>query len=245
MVETKEQALESEKRKTAELKRSNKELKRFASIVAHDIQEPLRTIEAFAERLEKMTEGRLGEKEVDYLSRIRSAARRMSQFTDDLLLYSKITTKERNTELVNLNEILREVRQDLESAIQEGGVHIEVSPLPSIRADPMQMRQLFLNLLSNAVKFTQKVPKPRVIVRSRVADGGTFEVSVSDNGIGFDPAYAERIFEPFERLHDREDYPGNGMGLAVCRRIVEKHNGTITAEGEAGEGATFRVVLPS
>lgn len=243
MAETKEKVLKSEKRKMAELERSNKELKQFASIVAHDIQEPLRTIEAFAERLAKMTEGRLDEKEIDYLSRIRRAARRMSQFTADLLLYSKVTTKEKNPEFVNLNDVLREVLQDLEHRIQECGVRIEVLPLPSVRADRVQMRQLFLNLLSNAIKFTQKVPEPRVTIRSRVGDEGAFEIAVADNGIGFDPTYAERIFEPFERLHDREDYPGSGMGLAVCRRIVERHNGTITAEAEVGKGATFLVVL--
>src|SRR5262249_38690576 len=134
--------------------------------------------------------------------------------------------------------------QDLEHRIQESGIKIDAEPLPSLEADRMQMKQLFQNLLSNAIKFTQKVPNPRVIVCSRWRGSQSFEVSFEDNGMGFEPECAERIFEPFERLHDREDYPGSGMGLAVCRRIVERHNGAITAEGDVGEGAVFRVVFP-
>lgn len=232
------------RRRTDELARSNKELRQFASIVAHDIQEPLRTIEAFAERLLKMTAGRLDEKEGDYLMRIGRAVQRMSQFTQDLLLYSKVSTKEKNMEQVDLGEILRGVIQDLDHLIQESTVKIDLGHLPTVRADRMQMSQLFQNLLSNAVKFTQKVANPQVVIRSRGLEDGSMEILIRDNGIGFEPQYAERIFEPFERLHDREDYPGSGMGLAVCRKIIERHNGSITAESEPGEGAAFRVVLP-
>src|SRR5262249_21234233 len=160
------------------------------------------------------------------------AVRRMSLFTQDLLVYSKVSTREKHSEPVDLNVVMGEVMQDLERFIQESGVRVDAGHLPTVRADRSQMRQLLQNLLSNAVKFTHKVAQPHVVIRSWEKDERTVGFCVADNGIGFEPEYAERIFEPFERLHDREDYSGSGMGLAVCRRIVERHNGVITAQGE-------------
>ena len=236
-----------------ELSRSNRELEDFAFVASHDLQEPLRKIQAFSDRLTTMYKDKLDEKGVDYIKRMTTAAFRMSTLINDLLEFSRITTRGKDFVDVELNNVLEEVLIDLEIAINESGAQINIEPLPKICADPSQMYQLFLNVLSNGLKF-RKVDVPPVITVSveqkDIRDDLQHKnvpcciVTIKDNGIGFDQTYADKIFSPFQRLHGRTAYKGTGIGLAVCRRIVERHGGTITALGHPDEGAAFTVTLP-
>jgi signal transduction histidine kinase len=226
-----------------ELARSNAELEQFASIASHDLQEPLRKVQTFAEQLRVREHDQLSEHGRDYLERMSSAARRMQDLIDDLLRFSRVTTNTRPFVAVDLAATAREVRADLEGVIDETGATVELGELPTVQADPVQMRQLLQNLLSNALKFHRDGVAPHVKVTGRV-DGRLAEIAVSDDGIGFDERYAQRIFRVFERLHGRGVYPGTGIGLALCRKIVERHGGTITATSAPDEGATFLVKLP-
>lgn len=230
-----------------QLERSNRELQDFAYVASHDLQEPLRKIQAFGDRLRLRLGSALDTDSTDYLQRMVGAAVRMQTLINDLLEFSRITTRAKPFESVPLSHIVREVLDDLEVRIEETGAKIEVMPLPAIDADPTQMRQLLQNLIGNALKFGSKERRLdiRIASRSFEAEGaGWIELSVSDNGIGFDPKYAERIFGLFQRLHARTDYAGSGVGLAICRKIVDRHNGRIVAVGKPGEGATFVVSLP-
>jgi len=235
--------------RTEELQRMVDELAQFASIASHDLQEPLRKVLVFGDRLRQQYEGALGDPGKDYLSRMLNAADRMSSLLNDLLELTRVTSKGRPFERVDLGEVVRGVLTDLEVALQESGGVVEVGDLPSIDADPTQMRQLFQNLLSNALKFRSGERQPRVTisVESPVEGGGgrsLCRLVVRDNGIGFDSKYAGVIFEPFHRLHGRSEFEGSGMGLAICRKIVERHGGRIASEGRAGEGAAFVIELP-
>jgi signal transduction histidine kinase len=230
-------------REAAELTRSNAELEQFASIASHDLQEPLRKVQTFAAQLNATERERLSDEGKDYLRRMSDAAGRMRMLIDDLLMFSRVSTKGRAFAEVDLGEVADLVVTDLEIAIEEAGAHVVVDDLPTISADRTQMRQLLQNLIANALKFRRPGVTPEVHVTAHPANG-TAEISVSDNGIGFDPQYGTRIFRAFERLHSRGDYPGTGIGLALCRKIVERHHGTITATGEPGAGAVFTFVLP-
>jgi light-regulated signal transduction histidine kinase (bacteriophytochrome) len=230
-------------REAAELTRSNAELEQFASIASHDLQEPLRKVQTFAAQLNATERERLSDEGKDYLRRMSDAAGRMRMLIDDLLMFSRVSTKGRAFAEVDLGEVADLVVTDLEIAIDEAGAHVVVDDLPTISADRTQMRQLLQNLIANALKFRRPGVTPEVHVTAHPANG-TAEISVSDNGIGFDPQYGTRIFRAFERLHSRGDYPGTGIGLALCRKIVERHHGTITATGEPGAGAVFTFVLP-
>ncbi len=238
-------------RRTEELQRMVDELAQFASIASHDLQEPLRKVLVFGDRLRQQYEGTLGDKGKDYLARMLNAADRMSSLLNDLLELSRVTSKGRPFERVDLGAVVREVLTDLEVALQESGGVVEVGDLPSIDADSTQMRQLFQNLLSNALKFRSDVRRPLVTISAespvQAGSGGDSRcrLVVRDNGIGFDAKYSSVIFEPFHRLHGRSEYEGSGMGLAICRKIVERHGGRIVAEGTAGEGATFVIELPT
>jgi signal transduction histidine kinase len=190
-----------------------------------------------------LEQDQLSEHGRDYLARMSSAARRMQDLIDDLLRFSRVTTNTRPFVAVDLAATAHEVRADLEGVIDETGATVELGELPTVQADPLQMRQLLQNLLSNALKFHRDGVAPHVKVVGRV-DGRLAEIAVSDDGIGFDERYAQRIFRVFERLHGRGVYPGTGIGLALCRKIVERHGGTITATSAPGEGATFLVTLP-
>lgn len=238
-----------------ELQRSNRELEQFAAVASHDLQEPLRKIQAFADRLQSHSHEQLGEKGQDYLDRILNSASRMRRLIDDLLAYSRVASKGLAFTTVNLNQIVREVIGDLEILLQQSGGAVECSGLAPVLADPVQMRQLFQNLLANSLKFHRPDIPPRIIISSvkvpitQSSNGETehglhLQVTVRDNGIGFEPAYRERIFDLFQRLHGRDQYEGTGIGLAICKKIMERHGGTISAESTPGEGASFTLALP-
>ncbi|WP_254511552.1 sensor histidine kinase [Anatilimnocola floriformis] len=239
-----------------ELQRSNRELEQFASVASHDLQEPLRKIQAFGDRLQSNCGPQLGEKGLDFLQRILASAGRMRRLIDDLLTFSRVASKAQPFSAVDLNEIVDEIVGDLETRLQDAGGKFEIAKLPHIEADPSQMRQLFMNLLANALKFHRPGVAPMVRISSHnVAANGNgqldgtrlpmqCEITVEDNGVGFEQEYAERIFELFQRLHGRDEYQGTGMGLAICRKIVERHAGSIAAFGKPGEGSRFVFRLP-
>lgn len=228
---------------TRRLEQSNRELEDFAYIASHDLQEPLRKIQAFGDRLESKYAPDLPEQARDYIARMRAAAGRMQVLINDLLAFSRVATKAQPFVSVDIAGIAREVGQDLEVRRIETGGRITIGELPVIEADPLQIRQLLQNLLGNALKFHRSGVAPAIEVRSEVRDGICLLV-VADNGIGFEEKYADRIFTMFERLHGRGNYEGTGIGLAICRRIAERHGGTIVARSTPGEGSAFSVTLP-
>lgn len=240
------------KAREAALRRSNQELESFASIASHDLQEPLRKIEAFGDRLKQRYQTSLGEDGQLYVDRMQSAVKRMRSLINDLLDYSRVTTKARPFTAVSLDEVLTGVLADLQMRLESSAGTVVVGPLPTIDADATQMRQLFQNLIANALKFHRPDVPPRVEINARPAGGGRdhhpgeqrIQIRIVDNGIGFDMKYAERIFGIFQRLHTRAEYEGTGIGLATCRKIVERHGGTIVARSAPGEGATFIIDLP-
>ncbi|MCC2631568.1 MAG: histidine kinase [Patescibacteria group bacterium] len=242
-VKEKTQALESA---NLNLLRSNRELQDFAHVASHDLQEPLRKIQTFGDRLATKYSGSLPSEGKEYLGRMMGAAGRMSALINDLLSFSRITTKGQPFEPVDLNKIAQEVISDLEIAIEQGGAAITVDKLPTVNADPMQMRQLFQNLLSNSLKYRSPEKSPVISISATplAKEKETCHIEFKDNGIGFEQQYAEKIFDVFQRLHGREEFEGTGVGLAICRKIVERHGGTITAQSTPSEGTTFTVSLP-
>jgi light-regulated signal transduction histidine kinase (bacteriophytochrome) len=230
-------------RQAAELSRSNAELEQFASVASHDLQEPLRKVQTFAAQLTATEQDRLSVQGQDFLRRMSDAAGRMRTLIDDLLAFSRVSTQGRPFIAVDLGEIVTQVLVDLELSITDSGARVTVGALPRIEADPVQMRQLLQNLLGNALKFRREGVVPELRLSAEVADN-VAELILQDNGIGFDQQYANRIFGAFERLHGAGEYPGTGIGLALCRKIVERHHGTIAAESEVGHGARFTVRLP-
>lgn len=233
-----------------ELQGSNRELEQFASVASHDLQEPLRKIQAFSDRLVTKYRDQIDDNGKDYIDRIRFSAGRMRHLIEDLLTFSRVSTKGKTFAPVELNEVLKGVLADLEVRIQETQATITIDSLPTIEADEHQMRQLFQNLLGNGLKFHRPGVPPELRLKvcnasNSVHEEPSFcEMNFTDNGIGFEKQYAERIFQLFQRLHGRSDYEGTGMGLAICKKIVERHGGTIIAEGIPGIGATFTVRLP-
>ena len=245
------QAVEREREAIIEkLVSSNRELEDFAFVASHDLQEPLRKIQTFGELLvERYGEG-LDTRGADYLQRMQHAARRMRSLIDELLAYSRLTTKAQPFTRVDMQEIVHEVLADLDWQIEHTKAKVSVSEtMPVIEADPLQMYQVVQNLVGNALKFTAKDRTP--VVRVHGTHNGTYvngveqcEITVEDEGIGFDNKYRERIFQPFQRLEGIKEYEGTGMGLAICRKIVERHGGSIEAHSTPGKGATFTVRLP-
>jgi len=239
-----------------QLEKSNAELQNFASVASHDLQEPLRKIQAFGGRLRVKCGAALGAQGLDYLERMEGAAQRMQVLIQDLLKLSRVTSRAQPFETCALREIVNAVLNDLEVRIADKGARIEVGSLPTIIGDPLQMRQLFQNLISNALKFQPGSETPLVRISATVSTvlervipgagpGEEFcEIRVQDNGIGFDARFAEQIFVVFQRLHTRTEFEGTGIGLAVCRKITDRHGGTIVAKSAEGEGATFTVTLP-
>ncbi len=232
----------------AQLEASNRELQQFASVASHDLQEPLRKIVVFGDRLRVRFGGALGDQGNDYIERMMNAAGRMQTLIDDLLEFSRVVTRARPFVAVDVGEVVREVLGDLEVLIESKGAVVDVGPLPTIHADPTQLRQVFQNLIANAMKFQGEGAVPHVAIRSEPAlcsGSPGWRITVRDNGIGFEQQHAERIFAPFQRLHGRSEFGGSGIGLAIVRRIIERHNGTVSAEGTPGQGALFAMVLPA
>jgi signal transduction histidine kinase len=235
--------------KATELERSNRELEQFAYVASHDLQEPLRKIQAFGDLLLTSANGGLDGSGRDYVGRMRASASRMQTLIEDLLAFSRVSRRGHAPARVDLGQVAREVLSDLEGRVADTGGCVDVAPLPVVRADPTQMRQLLQNLLANALKFHRPgvPPRVRVWVERDGAEGAAargWRLRVQDNGIGFDERYLDRIFNPFQRLHGRGDYEGTGMGLAICRKIAEHHHGSITARSTPGQGSTFEVALP-
>jgi light-regulated signal transduction histidine kinase (bacteriophytochrome) len=217
-------------------------------VASHDLQEPLRKISAFGDRLKGHCGESLDEKGNDYLERMHKAASRMQTLIHDLLAYSRVTTRAQPFAPVSLRTVTQEVLSDLELRIEKSGARVEVGALPTIHADPLQMRQLLQNLLSNALKFQRPGTPPVIHVDGHVegspANGSLCRLVVRDNGIGFDEKYLDRLFKPFQRLHGQSAYEGTGIGLAICKKIAERHGGSISVASAPGEGARFEVTLP-
>lgn len=237
-------------RYAARLEQSNSALQEFAYVASHDLQEPLRKIQSFGSRLSSKYRDDIDERGQDYLDRMRNAAARMQDLIEGLLTYSRVTSRTNEFEPVDLNEVVAGVLSDLEVRLQESGGAVNVADLPTVDADPVQMRQLLQNLIANALKFADPGRPPEVSVAAERLEpsnghGAEWQISVADNGIGFEQKYADRIFGVFQRLHGRGEYKGTGIGLAACAKIVERHQGSITATGKPGEGATFGVRLPA
>ncbi len=243
-VDERRRAEEREAAAARELRRSNAELEQFAYVASHDLQEPLRKIQAFGDLLGTKHGAALPEEGRGYVGKMKASAGRMSRLIDDLLSFSRVTTHAKPFTRVNLADTVREVVDDLELRAEKVGGRIEVGELPEVEGDAVQMRQLFQNLIGNALKFHRPDVPPVVRVSAEHGAGG-WTIAVADNGIGFEDRHAARIFQVFQRLHGRDEYEGTGVGLAICRKIVDRHGGTITAHGRPGEGATFVVTLPA
>lgn len=247
---------EVEARRTAEarlkefnrkLRESNEDLESFAYVASHDLQEPLRKIRTFGDRLVERCGDDLNERGRDYLARMVGASGRMSQLIDDLLAYSRVNTRVQPMREIDLNRVVREVLIALQMQIDETGAEIEVGELPVIRGDPSQMRQLFQNLIGNALKFRKDEVIPHIHIlyeTTEIGDDQAYRIRVRDHGIGIDPEHHEKIFNTFIRLHGRTEFPGSGIGLSICKKIVERHGGVIQVESAPGEGTVFIVTLP-
>jgi signal transduction histidine kinase len=226
-----------------ELERSNAALDEYAAVASHDLQEPLRKILSFGERLDRAMGPDADAAQREHLSRMLSAAGRMRALVDDLLAYSQVSTRVARFARVDLGQVARDVISDLEVAIADCTATIGVAPLPVIDADEREMRQLLQNLIANALKYRRADAVP-VVQISADAAGSACTIRITDNGIGFKQEYAEKVFKMFARLHNRSQYGGSGIGLAICRRIVERHGGTISVTSSPGHGATFHIALP-
>jgi len=226
------------------LQQSNRDLEAFAYIASHDLREPLRKIRVFSGRLTTSYSSLLPEQALLYLDRIGAVADRMEHLVGGLLDLSRVSRRPRERVPIDLNQITREVLGDLDVAIDASGARVEVAELPTVIADPLQMRQLLQNLIGNAIKFHAAGASPTVKIYSEQNGEPTASLIVEDNGIGFDGRQVDKVFLPFKRLNGRNEYEGSGMGLTICRKIVDSHGGTITAESERGKGSRFVVTLP-
>ena len=242
-INVRRRAEESLQEYSAELARSNADLQQFAYVASHDLQEPLRAVSSFGQLLARRYQGKLDSDADDFIMFMVEGATRMQTLINDLLAFSRIGTRGDPFALVECEHIFQAAKENLEVAIAESGAVITHDSLPALVADPTQLTQLFQNLLGNAIKFRRAEAALRIHVSSRRQDRG-WQFSVGDNGIGIDPRYFDRIFVIFQRLHGREEYPGTGIGLAICKKIVERHGGRIWVESELGKGSTFCFVIP-
>jgi signal transduction histidine kinase len=231
-------------RQTNDLRRSNEELEQFAYVASHDLQEPLRKVASFTELLQRRYAGQLDERADSYIAFAADGARRMQALINDLLAFSRVGRVGVTRTAVPLDDALHRARTNLAATIEETGATIEAQPLPTVEGDPGLLTQVFQNLLANAIKFHRAGEAPGVRVTAE-PDGDVWRIDVCDNGIGIDPQYADRVFVIFSRLNRREDYPGSGIGLALCRKIVEFHGGRIDVVPHGGTGTTIRFTLPS
>jgi len=235
-------AQQAEKAFSDEVQRSNAELQQFAYVASHDLQEPLRMVMSYLALLNKKFGDKLPPQAKEYMSTATEGAERMRQLVNDLLQYSRIETKSTEFSSVDMNSVAKAVTNDLHIAIDEANAEVIVGELPTVLADETHMKQLLTNLISNAIKFhNDERPRVEVTARSRRNE---FVFAVRDNGIGIDPSYKERVFQMFQRLHTRDKYPGTGIGLAISKKIVERHGGRIWFESELGKGATFYFTIP-
>ena len=233
---------ETLKKTMAELERSNKELEQFAYIASHDLQEPLRMVSSYLQLIAGRYKGRLDADADDFIHYAVEGANRMQTMINDLLAYSRVGTRGGPFEPADCNGILEQTLSNLKFPLEETGAVITHDPLPVVTADASQLVQVFQNLISNAIKFGgEKTPEIHISADKK---GGEWIFSVKDNGIGFDPKYADKIFDTFKRLHTAVKYPGSGIGLTICRKIIERHGGRIWAESEPGKGATFYFTIP-
>ena len=239
-----------------ELEKSNKELASFNHVASHDLQEPLRKIQTFISRIFEKESDNLTETGREYFQRIKAAANRMRILIDDLLLFSRANKIEKIFEDADLNILLAAAEQDLIEVIEEKNAIINSTSLPTLSVIPFQIQQLFINLIGNSIKYSKPTINPIINIECEIVDAKNhpflnkndnqsfYKITVSDNGLGFEEEYADVIFTLFYRLHNNSDYPGTGIGLAICKKIVENHQGIITAEGKIGEGSTFNIFFP-
>jgi two-component system, chemotaxis family, sensor kinase Cph1 len=230
-------------RYTEDLRRSNQELEHFAYVASHDLQEPLRTVSSFSQLLSRRYQGKLDTDADEFIAFIVEAATRMQTLINDLLDFSRVGTRGNPFAPVPCEELLRTATENLEAAITESGAVITHDPLPTLEADRTQLTQVFQNLFGNAIKFRRPEEAPRIHVSAARQRGG-WQLSVRDNGIGVEAQYFDRIFILFQRLHGRDEYPGTGIGLALCKKIVERHGGRMWVDSEPGTGSTFHFTLP-
>ncbi|MGI9149832.1 MAG: sensor histidine kinase [Chloroflexota bacterium] len=226
------------------MERSNAELEQFAYVASHDLQEPLRMVASYTQLLARRYHGQLDEDADEFIEFAVDGARRMQELINDLLAYSRVGTRGLDLQPVDTGEVVDQVAIDLAAAIEETSASVTRDPLPVVLGDPTQLRQLFQNLIANSIKFHRPDQTPRVHISVR-QEPGARHFSVTDNGIGIDPQYQERIFVLFQRLHTRAEYPGTGIGLAICKKIVERHGGNIWVDSAPGNGTTFRFSLPA
>jgi light-regulated signal transduction histidine kinase (bacteriophytochrome) len=254
---TEQRRIEAElQEKVIELNESNQDLESFAYIASHDLQEPLRKISTFCSRIADKYTSQLDDEGKMYISRVLASADSMRNLIDSLLEFSRVTKSKQPFSSVDLSFVLRQVLSELEISIEETGAVIEYNDLPEVECQMSQMKQLFSNLVNNSIKFRKKEVKPHIVVSSSLLsndakisyglnpDSKYYEIAVKDNGIGFEDEYSAKVFQIFQRLNGKSEYPGSGIGLAICKKIVDHHNGIIVANGVPGEGAVFTIVLP-
>lgn len=233
--------------RTRELQRSNEDLQQFAHVASHDLKEPVRKIKTFTDRLEKNLAGKLDEEGAKFIERIHIATNRMYNMIDGVLTYSTTNAGIQNCELVDLNGIIKNIETDLEVTLQNTGAQITSNDLPVVEGARVLLYQLFYNLINNSIKFVAPGTVPAIVISSEnnnKGDADSVRIILRDNGIGFEQEFAERIFETFTRLNSKDSYEGTGLGLSLCKKIVERHGGNITASGNPGMGASFTITLP-
>ena len=231
------------KRTTDELRRSNRDLEQFAYVSSHDLQEPLRMVTGFVQLLAKNYRGKLDASADQYIHYAVDGAKRMQQLIDDLLAYSRVGTKSRPMEMVDSGQSLQQAISNLSVAIEECSASVTSGTLPTVRADGTQLTQVFQNLIANAIKFIDG-RKPLVYIDA-VCEEGLWHFRVKDNGIGMSPEFHQKVFMIFQRLHTKDKYPGTGIGLAICKKIIDRHGGTMWVESALGEGSTFHFTIPA